>query len=157
MSYRTRARRKAINNREYINMSLDGLGKCPFCKPHDGDNCGNRSLWGKKVAMKNYYRTGKKRKEYPKYMRKWYDKHYMSEEDRNYYRRLDNKYYDVNKKDLSDSLENLCKCLKREKNNFSSILFNKLYSSYNKSGSIHLENDILNVDIDFSAKRKKIV
>ena len=154
MSYRTKARRGATNNREYVNFSLDGLGKCPFCGPHNGDNCSNRSSWGKKVAMKNYYRTGKKRKEYPKYMRKWYDKHYMSEEDKNYYRKQDNKFYDVNKRDISNALDSLCSCIKREKNNFSSTLFNKFYSNYTKSGSIYLSNNILNIEINFSAKKR---
>lgn len=157
MSYRTKARRKATNNREYINLSLDGLGKCPFCSPHGGDNCGDRSLWGKKVAMKNYYFTGKKRKEYPKYMRKWYDKHYMSDDEREYQRKRDSKYYDVNKGEIASALESMCRCVKKEKNNYSSILFNKFYSNYDKCGSIYLENDILNVTITFEAKRKKVV
>lgn len=36
MSYRTKARRLATNNREYKSLSLDGLGKCKYCPPHKG-------------------------------------------------------------------------------------------------------------------------
>lgn len=60
--YRTKARRLAHNNREYILMSRQQHGDCTFCGRHDGENMhGSLSQWGKKRAMKRFYSTGKTR------------------------------------------------------------------------------------------------
>lgn len=119
MSYRTKARRSATNNREYKSLSLEGLGKCKYCPPHRGDNDRNsRSRWGKKVAAKTLYVTGKGRKELPKFMRKWYDKHYDPEY-YEYNRKLDSKYEEVDKGYLLDTIEGLGKYLKANKNKIS--------------------------------------
>lgn len=82
MSYRTKARKFANNDREYKLYSLQCYGKCTWCPPHDGDNVQFRksySQWGKKVAAKTAYSSGKKRKEVPKHLRQWwFDKHYAN-------------------------------------------------------------------------------
>lgn len=153
MSYRTKARRLATNNREYRSLSLDGLGKCKYCPPHKGDNDRNsRSQWGKKVAAKTMYSTGKKRKELPKYMRKWYDKHYDLE---NYEsnRKLESKYEEVNKGYLLSTIENLAKYLKINKNNITQSLIEKVCCPYS-SGTINLSNEKLEIQINVSRKRK---
>ena len=154
MSYRTKARRLATNNREYKNLSLDGLGKCKYCPPHKGDNdTGNRSQWGKKVAAKTLYVTGKGRKELPKFMRKWYDKHYEDKEELNSWRKLDNRYYEVDKGYLADSLENLGDYLTNKKNKYATLILNDV-DNIHSSGLISLENNKLSFEIYVKRKRK---
>lgn len=153
MSYRTKARRLATNNREYKNLSLDGLGKCKYCPPHKGDNdTGNRSQWGKKVAAKTLYATGKGRKELPKFMRKWYDKHYDPEY-YEYNRKLDSKYEELDKGYLLDSLEDLSKYLKVNKNKVTQDILEKVCCPHS-SGTIYLSNNKLEITINVRRKRK---
>ena len=154
MSYRTRARRQAINNRQYVRLSLDGLGKCPYCSPHKGDNDRNsRSQWGKKVAARRYYTTGKGRKELPKFMRKWYDKHYQDKEDFESWRSLDNKYYEIDKGYLADSLQNLGEYIANRKNKYATLIL-KDVDNIHSSGTISLENNNLSFRIYVTRKRK---
>ena len=154
MSYRTKARREATNNREYRILTMDGLGLCPYCAPHRGDNDrGSRSRWGKKVAMKNYYATGKGRKELPKFMRKWYDKHYEDVEDFNWRRKEDNKYYEVDKGYLADSLEILGDYLANKKNRYATLILKEV-DNIHSSGLISLENNKLSFRIYVTRKRK---
>lgn len=154
MSYRSKARRLATNNREYKNFSMDGLGLCKWCPPHHGDNDrGSRSRWGKKVAARTMYVTGKKRKELPKYMRKWYDKHYDEDEFVSN-RRLDNKYYEIDKGDLALSLDGLGDYLKKNRNRFSQQILGKVDNPYS-SGTIYAENEKLSFTIYVARKRIK--
>lgn len=153
MSYRTKARRLATNNREYKSLSLDGLGKCKYCPPHKGDNdTGNRSQWGKKVAAKTLYVTGKGRKELPKFMRKWYDKHYDPEY-YEYNRKLDSKYEELDKGYLLDSLEDLSKYLKVNKNKVTQDILEKVCCPHS-FGTIYLSNNKLEITINVRRKRK---
>ena len=154
MSYRSKARRLATNNREYKNFSMDGLGLCKWCPPHHGDNDrGSRSRWGKKVAARTMYVTGKKRKELPKYMRKWYDKHYEDKEELDSWRKLDNRYYEVDKGYLADSLENLGDYLANRKNKYATLILKEV-DNIHSSGLISLENNKLSFRIYVTRKRK---
>lgn len=156
MSYRSKARRLATNNREYKNFSMDGLGLCKWCPPHHGDNDrGSRSRWGKKVAARTMYVTGKKRKELPKYMRKWYDKHYEDKEELDSWRKLDNRYYEVDKGYLADSLENLGDYLANRKNKYATLILKEV-DNIHSSGLISLENNKLSFRIYVTRKRKTI-
>lgn len=153
MSYRTTARRNATTNREFINYSLDALGLCKYCPPHGGDNVrGSRSAWGKKVAAKTMYATGKKRKELPKYMRKWYDKHY-EEDSYESNRKLENKYEEVDKRFILDTLENLSKYIKVNKNKLTQSIIEETCRPYS-SGIINCENDKLYISVALKRKRK---
>lgn len=115
---RTKARRLAENNREYILMSRESHGDCTFCGRHDGENIhGSISRWGKKRAMKRYYATGKTRS-LPKRLRSgsWYANmgvlNYPGESDLwwrapdletyNYYRKLECERERMSDKTLSD-------------------------------------------------------
>lgn len=153
MSYRTKARRLATNNREYKSLSLDGLGKCKYCPPHRGDNDrGSHSQWGKKVAAKTLYVTGKGRKELPKFMRKWYDKHYDPEY-YEYNRKLDSKYEEVDKGYLLNTIENLSKYLKANKNKVTQDILENVCCPHS-SGTIYLSNNKLSITINVGRKRK---
>lgn len=133
---------------------MDALGKCRWCAPHRGDNDTNsRSQWGKKVAMKNYYATGKGRKELPKFMRKWYDKHYEDKEELNSWRKLDNRYYEVDKGYLADSLEILGDYLANKKNKYATLILKEV-DNIHSSGLISLENNKLSFRIYVTRKRK---
>lgn len=74
MSDRTKARRLAQNNREYIYLSRVQTGDCTFCPRHDIENRrGSSSRWGKKRAMRRCYTTGKTRSLPKKYRaHTWY-------------------------------------------------------------------------------------
>lgn len=153
MSYRVKARRLATNSREYKSFSLDGLGLCKWCPPHQGDNDrGSRSRWGKKVAAKTMYVTGKKRKELPKYMRKWYDKHYEDVGDLEINRKIDNKYCEVDKGYLADSLYLFGDYLRKNKNKFSQDILGKVDNPHG-FGTISAENNKLQFTVYVSRKR----
>ena len=115
---RTKARRLAHNNREYILMSREQHGDCTYCGRHDGENIhGSISQWGKKRAMKRYYATGKTRT-IPKRARtgSWYagmgvfqypgeaDKQWRAPdlETYNFYRKIENDRYRLGDKKLND-------------------------------------------------------
>lgn len=154
MSYRTKARRLATNNREYKSLSLDGLGKCKYCPPHKGDNDrGSRSQWGKKVAARTFYVTRKGRKELPKFMRKRYDKHYEDKEELDSWRKLDNRYYEVDKGYLADSLEILGDYLANKKNKYATLILKEV-DNIHSSVLISLENNKLSFRIYVTRKRK---
>lgn len=82
--------RNRISQRPYIHNGREAVlyermrqGDCTFCPPNHNENKnGHKSKWGRKVAMKQYYATGRKRKEW-----NWYsigpwdlnDAHYWEE------------------------------------------------------------------------------
>lgn len=74
---------KYHNGKEVILAERLKQGDCTFCPPNHGENTnGSHSKWGRKVASKQKYRTGKGRKEI-----NWYelgprdltDYHYQTE------------------------------------------------------------------------------
>ncbi len=98
------------------------------------------------------YVTGKKRKELPKFMRKWYDKHYEDVEEFNWRRREDNKYCEVDKGYLLDSLELFGDYLKKNRFRLSQEILGKVDNPYN-SGTIYAENNRLKFVVYVSRKR----
>lgn len=77
---RTRARRLAHNNREFILISRMAAGDCLWCGRHDGENIrGNHANWGKKRAAKTLYATRKGRKVPKNFQKSWYKKHGLTE------------------------------------------------------------------------------
>lgn len=91
---KTRLMRNRISQRPYVHNGREAVlyermvqGDCTFCPANHNENAhGSRSKWGRKVAMKQYYSTGRKRKEI-----NWYDfgpwdltdYHYMQEHYKN--------------------------------------------------------------------------
>lgn len=71
-----------FNGKEAIRKERELQGDCPFCPPNHNENArGSKSHWGRKVAKKTYYRTGKGRKEID-----WHrDGRFWDLEDKHYY------------------------------------------------------------------------
>lgn len=86
MRNRISQRPSVHNGREALLTSRSQEGQCLWCPPNHNENAhGARSKWGRKVAAKRFYATGKGRKEINWNKHPYwdlYDKHYESNEKR---------------------------------------------------------------------------
>lgn len=79
------------NNREYVLKSRLQQGDCLWCSPNHNENRrGHKSKWGRKVASRRQYTTGKGRKEID-----WTQCPYWDLWDEHYERRNKNAKHDL--------------------------------------------------------------
>lgn len=79
------------NNREYVLKSRAHQGDCLWCYPNHNENRrGHKSKWGRKVASRRQYTTGKGRKEID-----WTNQPYWDLWDEHYERRNKNVKHDL--------------------------------------------------------------
>ena len=67
------------NGKEVVRRSRQRTDFCTFCPANHNENAnGSKSQWGRKVAAKKAYSSGKHRKEVKCWYKYWdlYDKHY---------------------------------------------------------------------------------
>ena len=74
MRNRYTQRKDIPNGRDALRYIRSHTNYCTFCPPNHGENShGSHSLWGRKVAAKRLYATGKGRKEFNWYRYGPYD------------------------------------------------------------------------------------
>ena len=130
-------------SKELILAERRGQGDCTYCPANHNENArGSKSLWGRKVAAKQKYRTGKGRKEIDwRLIPFWdlYDKHYEIEE----YKRGKKvrMYKEVKRGELNYACEKIGSSLVNRSGYWGNILWQTLKDNGNPQKSLVWEND----------------
>ena len=146
---------KYHTGREVVLAERLRQGDCTYCPANHGENShGEKSRWGRKVAAKRRYRTGKGRKEinWHKYgPRDLQDKHYESD---NSEKKVKKKMWmSISKGQLKNALEDIGRQMHNRSGHFTSVAWNSLKDEEIPSTQLGWSDDTAYYTLYISKKR----